>query len=277
MSFSGARWQLPAGRHLQHLAQGHCADCRPAMQALQKLAPELDFDHRFLPRRCKGRTWLGYYFTQRPRRWRAWPASPAGGQQPAADGQALRKSPSWNGHGSNIPALAQAAPIAGFSTPRRPTTTAWCALCPLAQYQGSTTESPVAGGISYPWACRRFAPALVPGGRISGPACRHRTPPGWTKPTVAHRRPVGRCWPYRGPGAAGRLVRYVSAADVMLGKLPAAQLRDKVVLVGSTAPGLQDLRATPVGRLSGRGGTRQPHRPLSGWAGPSAAGLRSGL
>ena len=54
--------------------------------------------------------------------------------------------------------------------------------------------------------------------------------------------------PYRGPGGAeGGSFRYVSAADVLNGKLAAGELKGKIVLVGATAPGLQDLRSTPVG------------------------------
>ena len=55
--------------------------------------------------------------------------------------------------------------------------------------------------------------------------------------------------PYRGPGdAKGGSFRYISASDVLDGLLPAGQLKDQLVLVGSTAPGLLDLRVTPVGR-----------------------------
>jgi adenylate cyclase len=52
---------------------------------------------------------------------------------------------------------------------------------------------------------------------------------------------------YRGPGwADGGAFRYVSAADVLSGKAPAAVLKNAIVLVGTSAPGLVDLRATPV-------------------------------
>ncbi len=49
--------------------------------------------------------------------------------------------------------------------------------------------------------------------------------------------------PYR--GAKGSF-RYFSLVDVLNEKVPVGALRGKIVLVGTTAPGLLDLRATPV-------------------------------
>jgi len=51
--------------------------------------------------------------------------------------------------------------------------------------------------------------------------------------------------PYRGPG---RSFPYVSATDVIKGTADAATLKDAIIYVGTTAPGLQDLRTTPVGK-----------------------------
>lgn len=52
---------------------------------------------------------------------------------------------------------------------------------------------------------------------------------------------------FRGSGGPdGGAFPYVSAADVLAGKVPKALLEGTIVLVGTTAPGLQDLRATPV-------------------------------
>jgi adenylate cyclase len=50
--------------------------------------------------------------------------------------------------------------------------------------------------------------------------------------------------PYR--GAQGSF-KYISATDVLNGRLNPGELKDKIVLVGTTAPGLKDLRSTPVG------------------------------
>ena len=49
--------------------------------------------------------------------------------------------------------------------------------------------------------------------------------------------------PYRG---ARDVFQYVSATDVVRGTLPPEALKDKIVIVGTSAQGLVDLRATPV-------------------------------
>lgn len=49
--------------------------------------------------------------------------------------------------------------------------------------------------------------------------------------------------PYRGVQGS---FPYVSATDVLNGKVPPAVLKNRIVLLGTTAPGLNDLRASPV-------------------------------
>jgi adenylate cyclase len=52
---------------------------------------------------------------------------------------------------------------------------------------------------------------------------------------------------FRGQGGPrGGAFRYVSAVDVLTGEAPKDVLKDAIVLVGTTAAGLVDLRATPV-------------------------------
>ena len=54
---------------------------------------------------------------------------------------------------------------------------------------------------------------------------------------------------FRGTGGPqGGAFRYVSAADVLAGRVAPDVLEGAIVLVGTTAPGLQDLRATPVNK-----------------------------
>ena len=51
--------------------------------------------------------------------------------------------------------------------------------------------------------------------------------------------------PYRGPYKS---FEYISASEVIKGAVPKEKLVGKIVLIGTTAPGLLDLRATPVGK-----------------------------
>lgn len=47
-------------------------------------------------------------------------------------------------------------------------------------------------------------------------------------------------------GPEGGGYRYISAADVLAGKLNPEEVQGRIILVGTTAPGLLDLRSTPV-------------------------------
>lgn len=52
--------------------------------------------------------------------------------------------------------------------------------------------------------------------------------------------------PYRGKR---NTFKYISVTDVLHGKIDQAALRDKIVLLGTSAPGLMDMRSTPVGEV----------------------------
>jgi len=52
--------------------------------------------------------------------------------------------------------------------------------------------------------------------------------------------------PYRGPYKS---FEYISASDVLNKSVPKEKLEGKIVLIGTTAPGLLDLRTTPVGKV----------------------------
>ena len=54
--------------------------------------------------------------------------------------------------------------------------------------------------------------------------------------------------PFRGPGgASGGSFRYTSASDVLARRVMPEQLKGKILLVGTTSPGLLGLRVIPVG------------------------------
>ncbi|NCU64344.1 adenylate/guanylate cyclase domain-containing protein [Acidovorax sp. 210-6] len=235
-------------RHLQHLAQGALRDVPGYGQALQKLAPELDFDQRFAEVLRGQSVVLGYYFTSdRDGGARGQLPQPVVTRQQLM-GQALRAT-AWNGHGSNIPSLAQAAPVAGFFNAMSDVDGVVRSLPLLAQYQGQYYESLALAVFRTLLGLPEVRPSFAAGGTQEWAAVQgielHQDGRSQLIPTDDR---LAVLVPYRGPGGQrGGSFSYVSASDVLRGKLPAAQLRDKVVLVGSTAPGLQDLRATPVG------------------------------
>jgi len=55
-------------------------------------------------------------------------------------------------------------------------------------------------------------------------------------------------WVYYAPHSAYR-EKYISASDIINGRVPAERLKDKIVLVGTSAPGLLDMRSTPLDQV----------------------------
>ncbi len=235
-------------KNLQQLAQGPLRGQPGFAEQLARLAPELDFDAQFA-RSLEGQSVvLGYYFTS-DRDGKARGILPA----PTLDTTVLQgrqlRATTWNGYGSNIAPLAQAAPMAGFFNAMNDADGVVRSLPLLAEYQGQYYES---------LALAVFR-ALLDKPQVR-PVFARTSPSGGPEPLQgielhqdgrAMRLPVddqlATLVPYRGPGGPqGGSFRYIPAADILEGRLAAASLQGQIVLVGSTAPGLQDLRATPV-------------------------------
>ncbi|MFY3385388.1 CHASE2 domain-containing protein [Paracidovorax sp. MALMAid1276] len=235
---------------LQQLAKGALKSQPGFAEQLQQLAPTLDYDGLFAQSLAGKPAVLGYYFTS-DRDGRARGSLPAPVLRPTDLRGLPLKATSWNGHGGNIEALARAVPLAGFFNSITDEDGVVRSLPLLAEFEGQYYESL----------------ALAVFRAMLGPS---HIQPGYAEPTPSGThdtlgsiivRQEGRSLaipvddrlatliPYRGPGdVSGGSFRYVSASDVVEGRLPAGHLRDQLVLVGSTAPGLLDLRVTPVGR-----------------------------
>ncbi|MDB5857093.1 MAG: adenylate/guanylate cyclase protein [Ramlibacter sp.] len=237
-------------QRLQQLAQGELKD-QPAFGAkLAQIQGSLDYDALFA-RSLKDRPIvLGYYFTSDDRQGLAIGVLP----KPVMEQEALRGRPikftSWSGYGSNIAPLAQAAPVAGFFNPMSDSDGVVRAVPLVAEYKNRYYES-------LALAMYRMmvgSPAVEPGfaqegvGRSYQGLDHIRLRLGERSRIVPVAEGVITLVPYRGPGGAtGGSFKYISAADVIARRLPADSLKGKIVLVGTTAPGLQDLRVTPVG------------------------------
>ncbi|MBV7457061.1 adenylate/guanylate cyclase domain-containing protein [Acidovorax sp. sif1233] len=235
---------------LEQLARGPLRAQAGFKEQLVRLAPALDYDALFA-RSLQGRpAVLGYYLTS-DRDGRTKGVLPA----PALSPERLRglplKTTSWGGYGSNIEELASAVPAAGFFNSITDDDGVVRSLPLLAEHQGKYYESLALAMfrtvLGMPEVHPGFASPLPEGGydtlqsvvlRQDGRAL--------ALPVDAQ---LATLIPFRGPGdVGGGSFRYISASDVLEGKLPSHSLQNQLVLVGSTTPGLLDLRVTPVGR-----------------------------
>jgi adenylate cyclase len=236
---------------LRRLAQGELRDAPGFAERLNQLQQTLDYDALFA-RSIKDRpVVLGYYFTSGDREARSSGVLPA----PVMTREVLRGRPirftSWSGYGSNIEPLARTAPIAGFFNPMVDADGVVRSVPLLAEYKDQYYESLALAMFRMLSGSPAVEPGFPPEGYL--PKQYHgldhvRLRLGERSMRVPVADGVTTLVPFRGPGGVkGGSYKYVSAADVIAKRLPEASLKGKIVLVGTTAPGLLDLRVTPVG------------------------------
>ncbi|MCW7538969.1 adenylate/guanylate cyclase domain-containing protein [Aquabacterium sp. A7-Y] len=237
---------------LERLAQHELKD-QPQFQAeLGKLRRALDHDALFADALRGQPVVLGYYFSS-DREARKSGALP----QPVMERSALGGRPvrftRWDGYAANLPLLARAAPQAGFFNSLQDGDGVVRSVALVAEHEGHYYESLALAMF------RRLLgqPQVVPGfpqerwlpRSYQGLESLQLHGPGQRVDIPVDAR-VGALVPYRGPGGPeGGSFRYLSAAELLNGRLAAGQLKDKIVLVGTTAPGMYDLRVTPVGEV----------------------------
>ncbi len=197
---------------------------------------------------------LGYYLTSDR-------SSHTSGQLPSP---VLTKSnrdfqiTSWSGYGANLAQLTESAPQSGFFNAISDPDGVIRSAPLLAEYQGQYYESlSLALYRRYLTSTSTKAelPSISPHFASDDPQYRHldavRLTTGQRTQDIPVDDTVTKLIPYRGAGGygdgSGRSFRYISAADVLLGKLPAGSLAGKVALIGSSTPTLEDLRVTPWG------------------------------
>ena len=212
----------------------------PAFQSLYaKLRPSLDYDARFAAS-LKGRpVVLGYYFNSEERAVKANALPPPVLPKGTFDGRRVF-FPAWSGYTGNLPVYLENAALAGH-------------INPIADFDGVLRRVPLVveyeGGYYEAFSLAMVRAWLAgPGG--APPAVEAGFPPGspdleWLK-VGALQIPVdpgaAALVPYRARGA----FEYVSLADIAKDRVAPGALKGKVALIGTTAPGLQDMRAAPV-------------------------------
>jgi len=141
---------------------------------------------------------------------------------------------SWDGYGANLAVLQDAAAGGGFLNPLVDPDGVVRALPVVAAY-GDQLYSSLALGLLRDYL---GGAALV----LSEQAIYLRGARG--KASLPISEGMTALVPFAG---SARPFRYVSASDVLAGRADRKWFEGRIVLVGTTAPGLTDLRATPVG------------------------------
>ena len=237
-------------KQLQQLAQNELRDQPGFADKIRQVEASLDYDALFAKSLANRPVVLGYYFTS-DRDGRMSGSLPAPAMQRALLAGRPIKFTSWNGFGANIDALAKAAPQAGHINSITEGDGVVRSIPLLAEHKGQYYESLSLAMF------RRVAgmPSVEPGfprEKFLGRNYQGLESILLKKDDVTLAIPVddrvATLVPFRGPGGAGGgSFRYVSAADVLANRVDTAWLKGKIILLGTTAPGLLDLRVTPVG------------------------------
>jgi adenylate cyclase len=237
-------------KRLRQLAKNELKEQPGFSEWLNQIEPDLDYDMLFARALDKRPVVLGYYMTS-DRDGRTNGILPqAVMQKDALQGRPI-KFTSWSGFGSNIETLAKAAPMAGFFNSITDTDGVVRSIPLIAEYKGQYYESLSLAIFRMLTGLPRVEPGF-PQERIlsrsyQGLESILLKQNGKSLAVPVDDR-VAALVPFRGPGnVGGGSFKYISAADVMARRVPAGALEGKIVLVGTTAPGLLDLRVTPVG------------------------------
>ena len=237
-------------KRLTQLAQTEFRNQPAFSEKLVQLQPELDYDALFAKSIENKPIVMGYYMTS-DRDGRVNGVLP----KPVMDKQLLQGRPikftSWDGYSANLEILAKAAPIGGFFNSITESDGVVRSIPLMAEFKGQYYES-------LSLAMFRM---LVGGPQVE---------PGFPQEKFLSRNyqglesillkqgnktlaipvddRVATLVPFRGNGGVnGGSFRYISASDLLAKRVPPDTLKGKIVLLGTTAPGLLDLRVTPVG------------------------------
>ena len=233
---------------LRGLEQGELRADAQFHAALDAIAPKLEYD-RLLAEQLKGRpVILGFYFTNLAPQGTEGvaigaipkPVLPAG----TFGGRSI-KFTTFPGYGGNLAELQAAAAGGGHFTPATDVDGVHRSVPMLAEYKGAYYE-PLALAVTR---LLLQSPQVKPGYPTDSVFTKGYPGLEWLEIgplRVPVDEQVRALVPYRGPE---RSFPYVSASDVLRDRVAPEILKDRVVLVGTTAPGLQDLRSTPVAPL----------------------------
>ena len=231
-------------RVLEQLAQKRLKQDAAFQASLAEVRSSLDYDSRFAES-LKGRpVVLGTFFSNKENAVNAGILPPPvlsvddfGGKPPLIS--------RWNGFGGNLPVLQNAAASGGHLVPMVDSDGVSRGIPLLTEYKGNYYQA-LSLAVTRAWlGSDAVIPGIAKGGNNNYSALEWidvRTPRGVMRIPVDDFAVA--LVPFRGYQGS---YRYISAVDVLNGKVDKEALTGRIVLVGTSAPGLLDLRSSPVG------------------------------
>ena len=231
-------------RSLEQMAQGALKDVPAFQQALRELRPKLDNDAQFA-QAIKGRpVVLGYYLSNEKDAKRIAaipdPVLPKGTFQ----GRNINFT-SWSGYGGNLPQFQQNAASAGHFNPLPDPDGIIRRVPMIVELDGAYYESLSLAVVRTILGFPKVEPGYAPDRFLQ----RGYSGLEWLKVgplTIPVDDVAATLIPYRGNKFS---FQYLSLADVLADRVPQEKLKGRIALIGTSAPGLLDLRATPVNNV----------------------------
>ena len=235
---------------LESLAKTDLQSVPEFQDKLKQLRPALDFDDQFAKSLIGKPVVLGYYLSSEEN------AEKSGALPPPALPKDHFKNRNidwfkWNGHGGNLPQFQKAALSAGLFNPIVDLDGVVRRVPMLSEYNGVYYEALSLAMFRAMLGSVNLEPGYPPERFLS----KSYSGLEWLELKAGSRvfripvdKTASALVPYRGGGGpAANSFRYISLGDVWEGKVPKDALKGKVAIWGTTAPGLLDLRSTPVG------------------------------
>lgn len=226
---------------LERLAANELKDEATFLGLIEQLRPRLDYDGLMAVSLAKGMSVLGYYFNvnQGAERIATLPKPLFTQDQLGGLGAGFMHA---QGYGGALPRLLEKANAAGFYNSLPDNDGVIRRMPVMINYQnGYYTSLPIM--LTRAAMDAKDIKLVNPGGDGLNRFQPHALDIDGLK--VPFDLEGGVLVPYRAQGG----YRFVSATDVISGQAPASQLEGRIVLVGTTAPGLADIRVTPVSEI----------------------------
>lgn len=225
---------------LEKIGRKELRDDREFQGALRGLRQTLDYDRQFAET-LKGRpVVLGYYFSDQADARKSGALPPPAFSASDFRGRSMGIT-QWKGYGANLPAFQNVVAGSGHFNP-------------LVDFDGVSRRVPllVEHEGHYYEALSLAMLRLKLGNAVLRPGFPDdHSGIEWLEVASGSKRlhipvdeQVAALIPYRG---FERSFPYISAVDVLQGRVAPEKLEGRIVVVGTSAPGLMDLRATPVG------------------------------